>query len=95
MIEITPKILAEVEEFASALLSPEEVAIITGIPTEHLEEELISGESDLAKAYLAGVLKTRAKVNAAIIKLANQGSSPAQAIVMDLISEEKAKRAIL
>jgi len=73
-------LLQEVEEFAYAYMSREEIAAITEIKVEELKDQT----TDPGKVFLKGRLKRKAKFNLVVIALSDQLSSPAMAIELKL-----------
>ena len=84
--------LKEVEEFAAKLMPPAEVAVIVGIPEEVFQTELMDADSEISLAYLRGQLLTKAEMHESIIKLAKQGSSPAQTLALKMLRDAEIKQ---
>lgn len=66
------EVLRHVEDMARLQFSPEEVAIICGIPSGAMR-----ASEDIATAFLRGRLKAQAEVRQALVSMAVQGSTPA------------------
>lgn len=87
---LTPEEIIKIEEFASQLFSPKEVAIIMGLEVDAFV--LFMKMDNLAsRAYFKGKLLSESKVRKSIIELASKGSSPAQALAMELIKDSNLK----
>jgi hypothetical protein len=69
--------LQEIERFAYLYLSREEIALVVGLSAADL---LKDAETPVGIAFQKGRIRRRADYNNSIIKLADQLSSPAQAI---------------
>lgn len=69
----------EIENIASLLFSKEEIALITGVP----EEELSTIYSN---SIQKGRLTREAKLRQSILSLAENGSSPAQALAVEFLN---------
>ncbi len=79
--------LTELEEFASLLMSPEEIATILEIDRAELKKEIKSESGPVYTAFIKGKLKTEAALRKATIKFAQQGSTPALASSMKFRDE--------
>lgn len=77
-INITKNLLDAIEQFASCSMSIKEVALIVGEDEKEFIQAAADPKSEIFKAYKKGELQTKAKINAAIIKMAERGSNPAQ-----------------
>lgn len=72
--------LKEIEDFAYRYLEKSEIALVTGVPVENIDDE----SSKEGIAFLRGRLLRKAKFNESIIKLTDQLSSPAMAIELKI-----------
>lgn len=80
-----------ITEWAECLLTPAEVAmIIQPENNKPLLQQLCDHQSLEYRAYQAGYLKVKARLNAAIIKLAEHNSSPAQVEAKKLLKQVEA-----
>lgn len=77
--------LKEIEDFASLMLTPTEVALAVGMEPKDFLNSLELKEDELYKAYMKGHLRTKAENNRAILQMAKAGSSPAQKELLNLI----------
>jgi hypothetical protein len=84
---MSEEVLKEIEEWGRKLLSPEEVAVIVGVDREKFLLDIQEQDTAICKAYWAGVYRTKAELNESVIKLARQGSSPAQTEVTKLLKQ--------
>lgn len=83
--------LLEIENFASLLLSPNEVALAVGIDPEVMLRSIGLQEDEIYKAYMKGHLRTVAENNRAILQMAKAGSSPAQKELLNLMKSVLSK----
>lgn len=81
------KELNDIQEYAALLFSPEEICIILELPISEFKHRFAIQGDEIYKAYYAGKLMTIAKHRKMILKLAEEGSSPAQAEVLKLIAQ--------
>lgn len=84
--------LKEVEELAALNYTPKEIALITGLDYIDIEEWLQDDQSVFYRAFHRGMYKTDALVRKSIIKLAQSGSSPAQALYIKLQEANELKK---
>lgn len=83
--------LKEIEALGSALMEPDEAAVIMQEP--ELVSKLNKKQGPEHKAYARGQLKTVFEVRKNMIEMAKNGSSPAQKAVMDLLKDYAYKQA--
>lgn len=74
--------IEEIEKLAGLQFTRKEVSIITQIPISKFE-----GDTDENHAFLRGCLKAVAEVRQSILKMAKQGSSPAQNSFLKMIDD--------
>jgi len=79
--------LIELQQYAELLFSPEEICIIMELPAVDFKHRFLVPGDEIYKHYQAGKLKTIAVHRRMILKLAEEGSSPAQAEVTKMISQ--------
>ena len=81
-MQITEEQLKEIEELSHCYMQLDEIALITEIPLEVIEND------DLAhKHFIIGRLKRKAEFNGKLIQLSNQLSSPAMNIESKIAEE--------
>ncbi|WP_028665933.1 hypothetical protein [Runella zeae] len=85
--------LNEIERLAGLFMQPEAIAVIIGISSEDFWEELYDTESPIYIHYYRGKYKSEAELRQAIVKLAKQGSSPAQGMAIKFLNEIKTEEA--
>jgi len=84
MKPLTEEEITNLRNLAEALLTDEQIADVLELSyAEFLQ--LMEDSSEVNKALKAGRLLTVAKVNKSIIEAAEQGSSPAQAMVKKMV----------
>lgn len=86
-IELSEKQLLELEQMAGLMLPMEDIALCMAVPVADLVNAIATENSPAAQAFYKGSLTTEIKLRNSIIRLANQGSSPAQAHAMKLRDE--------
>ena len=83
--------LQELEEFASLLMSPDDIATILQISAESLRKEIKSKEGPIYTAFVRGKLITEAALRKTTINFAKQGSTPALTAALKLRDEQNIK----
>lgn len=86
-MEFTEEELKEVEEMAALFFSPESIAKVIGISDQDILNCLAIPEHQITIAFARGSLRTEVELRKSILKLAKQGSSPAQTLSMKLRDE--------
>lgn len=86
---ITNEILLEIEEMAGLFMTPKAISIIIGIDEDNFRDALDDEDSLIYKHYYRGHYKAEAELRTAIMRLAKQGSSPAQTLALKLWQESK------
>lgn len=88
-MELTKAQLNEVTEWAMALFSPQEIALIMELDDLAFSRAIATKQGDLYRHYMKGRLISEGKIKKAVINLAESGSSPAQTLALKLIEERK------
>lgn len=88
---MTEEQLKSIEDFAAALMSPKEIAIIMQISWPEFQTILSDHTHPAYMAYQRGKLKTITNARLQVIKLAQEGSSVAQQMVKEFIEELNTK----
>lgn len=88
---ITNEILDRIEDYASLLFSPEEICIILELPISEYKHRFLMQGDAIYNKYQTGKLKRIATQRKMIFKLAEEGSSPAQAEVNKMIQNLESK----
>ncbi len=83
--------IEQVKELASVFFSPREIATILELPVDEFQQDCLNENNAVGKAYLAGKLKKEWELRKSIIQLATSGSSPAQAMSMELVKQNNLK----
>jgi hypothetical protein len=76
-MELTDKMIEEVEQFAATYLTDEEIGLVCGI--DNIRERMRC-DRELSNAITRGRLKTKSAINMSILEQAKRGSSPAQSL---------------
>lgn len=92
-IELSQEELQEIETMAGLMMPPEDIARCMGIGVADFVNELFVETSPISVAFYRGSMATEIKLRKSIIRLANQGSSPAQTLAIKLRDEFKLKNA--
>lgn len=79
--------LKEVQEYAALLFSPQKIARIMGFDEKTFAADLADESTEVSKCYDKGRLMTEAELRTSILRLAKQGSSPAQTLAIKLRDE--------
>ncbi len=77
--------LEQIENLAELQFRPEQIAVILEISEEEFAEE----KSAAYRSYLRGQLHAEAEVRKSILKMARQGSTPAQKQMLDIIERNR------
>lgn len=76
-----------IERCGAALSKPSELARIIGLELEEIRLALLDPESEIYKAYFKGQELTKLELKEATVRIAIQGSSPAQTLAFALLKE--------
>ena len=76
------------EEYASLLLTIDQIALLLGIDATELRRLIRHGKNDHAKAYNRGKLKTIMEVRKQTVEFAKKGSPAAEALVNGFITKQ-------
>lgn len=82
---LTTKQYLEVERLAGLFFTEREIITIMQISEEHLINDSL--KVDFNSAYLRGKLKSEAEIRDGILRLAKNGSSPAQILAMQIVDK--------
>lgn len=81
-MRLTPEQLATLEEYAAALITPAEIAILLAIEPKHRNTFVVRCKMDIGteeyEAYNRGRLTTKLELRKNVIKLAKAGSPAAE-----------------
>lgn len=86
---VTNEILLEIEEMAGLFMSPKAIAIIIGVDEDDFRDELEDEDSSVYQHFYRGLYKAEAELRSAVMRLAKQGSSPAQTLALKLWEQSK------
>ena len=79
--------LKEIEEYAGLMFTIKEIAIIMNLSYSDLKEEVKNENGNVYLSFKKGRLLIEAKIRKSIFDLAEDGSSPAQSLSLDLIKK--------
>ncbi len=88
-MELTPKLLADIESYAALMFSKKEIAIILEMDQGDFLKLINDKTQQPWKYFQRGRLKREAEVRKSIFDLAQNGSSPAQNFAIKLIENAK------
>lgn len=88
---MTDQQLQHIEEFAGALMSPKEICVIMQLDWEQHRSRFIEPTDVIYQCYQRGKLRSIAVARQFVIKLANEGSSAAQQLMQEFITEVNTK----
>lgn len=83
--------LQEVKKLAALFYVPAEIALMMDVDVSQFENFVKDCEGLLYKAYQSGRLQSEMELRNSIIRLAKQGSSPAQTAALKIYEESKIK----
>lgn len=81
--------LNQIKDLGAAFFTPDETSVIMQDPK--LTEKSQDPNDEYYQAYYSGRLQSEFDLRKSIIQLAKSGSSPAQAMAMDLLTKSKIK----
>lgn len=84
--------LEEVAAFAALLYTPERVAMALELDYDEVEAAMMDRNHPFFRAYWKGYLSAEAPIRASIIKLAKNGSSPAQTLTVKMMEQNEIRR---
>jgi hypothetical protein len=88
-MEISQSVLEEVERLAGLFMTPKSIAIIIEMDYDDFMDALDDSSSVIHKHYYKGAYLGEATLRQSIIKLANQGSSPAQEMARKYVEKQR------
>ncbi|WP_028521974.1 hypothetical protein [Runella limosa] len=88
-MEITQNVLEEIEVLAGLFMTPKAIAIIIEMDYDDFMDALEDESSDIHKRYYKGAYVAEATLRKSVIKLANQGSSPAQEMARKYVEKQR------
>lgn len=95
MSELTEEQIKDLEEMASALMTPYEISFLLQIPSQERDDfcEILKNHkmSPLFEVYNRGINKTKYELRKMTLKLAKNGSPAAEPLADKYLSELKAK----
>jgi hypothetical protein len=83
--------LQEVKNLAALFYTPAEIALMMDFIETDFEFDIINKTGPLYKAYQGGRLQSEMELRNSIIRLAKQGSSPAQTAALKIYEDSKIK----
>ncbi len=82
-------ILEQIEEYASLLLTIDEIALLTGCDASELRREVRGKITDRAMAYHRGKLKTVIAMRKQMLDFACAGSPQAETLMIDFSEKQE------
>ena len=80
--------LKNIQNLASLLLEPEEIAVLTGIDISSFLSEVENKKGDTYLAYFKGKTETKKAIHENVIKMAKHGSPQAEELAKDFINKQ-------
>jgi len=93
-MNLTDEQLKEVESLAELFFSPGDIAIILEVDQECFIRAIATQYSEIYKAYNKGQLLGESKIRKSVMELAENGSSPAQTLMLQLKKESEHRKII-
>lgn len=90
-MELTPKMLSDLEEMGRSLFNYRECAIALEVDEVEFNKEVTLPNSPAFKSYWKGLLSLKVKHVASVFELAQRGSSPAQQSIQKMLDDLKGK----
>lgn len=91
MNELTAEQLQQVKELAELFFTPRQVAQMLELPADAFVAECEITGSDIYRAFYSGRLQGEVDLRKAVLKMSKAGSTPAQAMAMDLLKSSTLK----
>jgi hypothetical protein len=88
-MNLTEEKLLEIQELASLLLEPEEVAILADIDLNGFLSQIQRESGNAYLAYFRGKTATKKAIHENVIKMAKHGSPQAEDLAKELIFKQK------
>ena len=88
---LSKEMLAEIKRLAGLFFTPAEIAMMLELPGEEFKAACEIESCDEYKAYYGGLLQGQIDLRTSISKMAKAGSSPAQAMMLDILKLSKSK----
>lgn len=88
-MKLSTEVLKEIEEMAGLFMTPKAISIIVGLDMSDFMDELEDEDSAIYQHYYRGHYKAEAELRTAVMRLAKQGSSPAQTLALKLWQDSK------
>jgi len=76
------------EEYASLLLTIDQIALLLGMDSQVLRRKIRQGKNDHSRAYNRGKLKTIMEVRKQTVEFAKKGSPAAEALINGFITKQ-------
>lgn len=89
-MNLSPEQITEIEEYAACFFTPEEICIIMNLGQDTAMVQM-AGDTPFKQAYLKGRLVSEAELRKRILELAKNGSAPAQALALQIVSNSNLK----
>lgn len=83
-----PSDLEQIEEYAALFLTVDEIALLMDVKAEDLRREIKGQNTNRAKAYLKGKLRTTIELRRQTLQFAQKGSPQAEAAMLDFLAKQ-------
>lgn len=91
-MHLTGEQISEIEQMAELFFSPEEIAVNIEVDPDLLSDEIYSGSGEAFQAYTRGWMKGEIPLRKSIVQAANNGSNPAQQMLLNIKHRTEIKR---
>lgn len=88
------ELIEDIKVMAALAYTPEQIAIALGLSQDDVCNYMLDPESSFYQAYYAAYFANDIKLRNSINKLAISGSSPAQAVMLKIYSQNEIKKSI-
>jgi hypothetical protein len=83
-----PSDLEQIEEYAALFLTIDEIALLVDAKAEDLRREIKGQNTERAKAYLKGKLRTVIELRRQTLQFAQKGSPQAETAMLDFLAKQ-------
>ena len=88
-MELNSDILQQITRLGAVAFTPKQVAFSLGIAPADFMEQMMDENSDVSIAYFKGFYSSELSIRESVMKLARDGSSPAQTLALKHFDETR------
>lgn len=89
--DITDADLEEINKMAAVFFTPKEIAMVLEVDLISFVDACNNEENKFYNAFMGGRLKSEYELRLSVVKLAKQGSSPAQTMSLEMLKQSQMK----